>query len=105
MIVVVITDGQENSSKEFTKTQIRQMIERQQQDYDWHFTFLGANQDAFAEAGDMGIQAAGVANYAANKVLVAYSAASKKVSRMRSQLDQGETVRNDFTDEEREEMR
>ncbi len=105
VIVVVMTDGQENSSKEFTKTQIRQMIERQQQAYNWHFTFLGANQDAFAEAGDMGIQAAGVANYAANKVLVAYGAASKKVSRMRSQLDQGETVRNDFTDEEREEMR
>ena len=105
VIFVVMTDGQENSSKEFTKAQIKEMIERQQNVYNWHFTFLGANQDAFAEAGGMGIHAAGVANYQADKVGVAYWATSNKVARMRKQLADGETVKNDFTDEERNQMR
>ena len=74
VIFVVMTDGQENSSKEFNKSQIKKMIDRQQHDFDWHFTFLGANQDAFAEADGMGIDAAGVADYAADKVAAAYMA-------------------------------
>ncbi len=105
VVFVVMTDGQENSSKEFTKPQIKEMIERQQNVYNWHFTFLGANQDAFAEAGGMGIHAAGVANYQADKVGVAYWATSNKVARMRKQLADGETVKNDFSDEERNQMR
>lgn len=64
VIFVVMTDGHENSSKEFTKAQIKDMIEHQQDKYNWHFTFLGANQDAFAEAGAIGIRASGASNYA-----------------------------------------
>ena len=105
VIFVVMTDGQENSSKEFSKAQIKEMIERQQNVYNWHFTFLGANQDAFAEAGGMGIHAAGVANYQVDKVGVAYWATSNKVARMRKQMADGETVKNDFSDEERNQMR
>ena len=104
VIFVVMTDGQENSSKEFTKAQLKKMIERQQNEFNWHFTFLGANQDAFTEAGGMGIHAAGVANYAMDKVAAAYLATGSKVSRMRAQHRAGETVKNDFTDEERKEM-
>ncbi len=59
VLFVVMTDGQENSSREFTLAQVREMIQRQQSQYQWHFTFLSANQDAFAEAGAMGIDTAG----------------------------------------------
>jgi len=105
VIFVVTTDGHENSSKEFDKSQIKTMIERQQNDYDWHFTFLGASQDAFSEAGGMGIPAAGAANYAVEKPAMAYMAASGKVARMRSQQRHGEVVDNSFTEEEREKMK
>ena len=81
------------------------MIQRQQNEYNWHFTFLGANQDAFAEAGGMGIHASGVADYALCKVAAAYEGTGSKVARMRAQRRAGETVKNEFTDEEREEMR
>ena len=104
VIFVVMTDGHENSSKEFTKSQLKKMIERQQDEFNWHFTFLGANQDAFAEAGGLGIDADGVANYAMDKVVATYQATGSKVSRMRAQHRAGETVKNEFTDEEREEM-
>jgi hypothetical protein len=104
VIFVVMTDGHENSSKEFTKAHIKEMIERQQRDYNWHFTFLGANQDAFAEAGAMGIRAAGAANYAAHKVAAAYGATISKVARMRQQRREGKEVDNAFTEEERKRM-
>jgi uncharacterized protein YegL len=105
VVFVVTTDGAENSSKEFNKSQIKEMIERQQNDFNWHFTFLGANQDAFAEAGGMGIHAAGVADYADDKVAAAYMATGDKVARMRAQSRAGEDVSNEFTDEERDQMK
>jgi hypothetical protein len=104
VIFVVVTDGEENSSREFSREQLKQMIERQQNQYNWHFTFLGANQDAFAEAGGIGIDAAGVANWKLDKIAAAYGAAGSKVRRMRAQRRSNEPVSNEFTDEEREEM-
>jgi hypothetical protein len=104
VIFVIMTDGLENSSKEFTKDQIKEMIERQQKEHDWHFTFLGANQDAFAEAGGMGINKVGSANYRMDKVGKALEGTSRKVARMRAQRSAGEAVKNEFTDEEREKM-
>lgn len=104
VVFVVMTDGLENSSREFSKAQVKEMIERQQRQYNWHFTFLGANQDAFAEAGGMGIRAAGVAQYDAAKVAAAWSGTGSKVARMRAQHRAGETVQNEYTDEERRRM-
>jgi hypothetical protein len=104
VIFVVMTDGQENSSREFTRAQIREMIERQQSRFQWHFTFLGANQDAFTEAGGMGIHAAGIANFANAKFAQAYGCTSSKIDRMRSQRRAGQEVCNEFTDEERQRM-
>jgi len=104
VIFVVMTDGQENSSQEFAKARIKEMVELQQNVYHWHFTFLGANQDAFAEAGGMGIAADGVACFSAAKVEGMYGALGAKVARMRSRRREGKTVSNAFTDTERKEM-
>ena len=104
VIFVVMTDGLENSSVEFTKAKIKEMIEHQQQNYNWQFTFLGANQDAFAEAGAMGIQAAGAANYKADKVFAAYQMTGGKIARMRKARAAGQAVDNAFTEEERKSM-
>ena len=104
VVFVITTDGLENSSTEFTRTQIKEMIEHQQSKYGWHFTFLGVNQDAFAEAGAMGMKASAVANYSMGKVGAAYEMTSQKISRMRSQHRKGEEVLDEFTDEERKKM-
>ncbi len=104
VVFVIVTDGQENSSKEYTREKIREMIQQQQSGYKWQFTFLAANQDAFAEGASLGIDQAGVANYAAANVGAAYAVASKKMSRMRRAVSDGDTVDNNFTDEERREM-
>jgi hypothetical protein len=105
VIFVVMTDGLENSSREFTRSQLKDMIERQQRVYNWKFTFLGANQDAFSEAGGIGIGPEGAANYAVGKEGAAFAATMSKVGRMRQQARFLKHVDNAFTDEEREQMK
>ncbi len=104
VVFVIVTDGEENSSKEYTKPQIKEMIERQQNDYKWKFSFLGANQDAFAEAGDIGIALDAVANYQPRKTKEAFFAASANVGRMKRAMASGQSVFSAFTPEERESM-
>jgi len=104
VVFVVMTDGEENSSKEFTKATVKEMIERQQSQFQWQFTFLGANQDAFEEAGGMGIDCGGTANFSPFKFDATMNIMSNKVTRMRHQTRAGAPVDNAFTDQEREEM-
>lgn len=55
-IFVITTDGQENSSQEYSYKNIKMMIERQQEKYGWEFLFLGANIDVISEASKLGIR-------------------------------------------------
>ncbi|MFM7540991.1 MAG: vWA domain-containing protein [Planctomycetota bacterium] len=57
VVVAILTDGQENSSKEFTREAIRSMIEHQRTAYSWEFVYLAANQDAVMAASDIAIPA------------------------------------------------
>ena len=54
-VFVITTDGEENSSREFTYRKVKDLIERQQKDCGWEFLFLGANIDAGEEAARIGI--------------------------------------------------
>ncbi len=60
--VVILTDGHENSSHEYTKAHVKDLIEQKIKD-GWTFVYLGANQDAFAEAGSIGIAPSATMNY------------------------------------------
>jgi len=101
---VIVTDGAENSSKEFTKEKIKEMIEHQQNVYKWQFTFLGANQDAFAEAAQMGISMMAAANFSPQNAARAYGSASSNVARMRRMAATGGTVVCSYTPEEKASM-
>lgn len=63
VIVVIITDGQENSSREYNKQIIKNLISERQEKYEWDFLFLGANIDSVGEATSMGINAANAVKY------------------------------------------
>jgi hypothetical protein len=86
------------------KAVIKEMIQHQQDRYDWHFTFLAANQDAFAEAGRLGIHRDRAALLVAEKISSAYKVTGSKTSRMRKQRRTGMPVEDRFTDEERDSM-
>ena len=62
VLFVITTDGEENSSRTFKKSQIEKMIKHQTNGHGWKFMFLGANMDAVKEAESIGISR----NYAAN---------------------------------------
>lgn len=100
VIVIISTDGFENSSKEYTKAQVAQMIKTQTEDYGWKFTFIGANIDAFDErsAGGLGVNTASILNTSGTNAHVAYAAASAAVTRSRG--PGGQSVIS-YTDDER----
>ena len=52
---VIITDGEENASREYSADKVKAQIERQKTKYGWEFIFLGANIDAVQTAGRFGI--------------------------------------------------
>jgi hypothetical protein len=55
VLVVTITDGQNNASHEFTVAQVRDMIKLQTETYSWDFVFLGSNIDAWDAGDSLGI--------------------------------------------------
>lgn len=66
VLFVITTDGEENSSREYSAGKVREMVDLQTETYKWQFIFIGANIDAIATAKDMGIAMA--ASYTANSV-------------------------------------
>lgn len=83
VIFAIITDGLENASNHRTYREVKRMIEQRQED-GWEFIFLGANIDAAAEAGRMGIRANRASNYVSDCAgsAIAYEAmACAQVSR------------------------
>lgn len=63
VIVLVITDGEENSSKRFTLEQIKAKVTHQQDKYNWLFVFIGANIDAISAGISLGVTSANSVNY------------------------------------------
>ena len=63
VLFVITTDGEENSSRKFTKSQIEKMIKHQTNGHGWKFMFLGANMDAVKEATSIGISSDYATNY------------------------------------------
>ena len=66
-IFVITTDGMENASKTYTYGRVQKMIKRQTEKYGWEFLFLGANIDAKAEAGRLGIDEKRAVKYHSDK--------------------------------------
>ena len=63
VIVVLITDGLENASKEYKRDDVKKIISDLQEKNGWEFIFLGANIDAAAEAGSIGIKSSNAVKY------------------------------------------
>lgn len=99
VVVVIATDGLENSSTEHTKATVKAMTTEQQEKYGWKFIYIGANQDAFSEARAMGLPAGSSMGYAGTRggTRSAYASASASTSRYMS----GQAASVDFLETER----
>lgn len=101
VVFVVITDGQENSSHQHTKASVKQKIDHQSDQYNWQFVFLGANQNAFDEAGAVGIAMPNAANFAPARMQVAFAATAANVASYRRS---GNAAKLAYSDNQRAEM-
>lgn len=66
VIFLIVTDGKENSSKEFAIEQIKEMASHQRDVYSWEFVFMGANIDSFDTGTSLGFAGANTLNYTAS---------------------------------------
>jgi uncharacterized protein YegL len=55
VIFIIVTDGYENASREFTRSQVFDMIKHQRENYNWQFVFIGADMDAYGASANIGI--------------------------------------------------
>lgn len=92
--VVVVTDGQDTSSKEATRGSVREAIAGFQQDPMHRILFLGTNQDAVVAAQALGIPVDSALTFGtdATHVRSAFRSVSENVGRMRSGDNQGFNV-------------
>lgn len=63
VICVILTDGIENSSKKYTSNDIRRMTQEMEQEFNWKFLYLGANQDSFNIGCGYGMNVSRCANF------------------------------------------
>jgi hypothetical protein len=92
-LIVTITDGEENDSREFTRRSIVELV-RAKEALGWTFAFLGAGLDAYDEAGSMGYHAASVQPFAPDGAGadIAFASLSAKTADLRGKVRQGAPV-------------
>lgn len=68
-LIVVMTDGGENSSKEYSASKVKEMIKHQEDKYNWEFIYMGSDLTNAEDANSLGFSTrlySSKANYAAN---------------------------------------
>lgn len=72
VLLVIITDGEENSSKYFVGMQgqlsVKNSIEHQRSVYNWETVFLGADPTVVQQASTLGLQRGSMLNYSSNEL-------------------------------------
>ncbi|MCY4372076.1 MAG: VWA domain-containing protein [bacterium] len=77
-LVVVFSDGLENASSRYSRARVAELIGKRQE-VGWEFVFMGANQDSYLEAGNIGVSQESISNFDATEAGTA--AAFQSISR------------------------
>lgn len=103
VLMVIITDGEENSSKTFNRQDVFNRVTKQRDTYKWQFIYLGANQDAIKEASSIGIPHQHAFTYQPNAASVRGASCSLISNTMSYTTNQVRgTAVPDFSDDQRE---
>lgn len=94
VLCVIMTDGLENASKEYTREGIFNLIEEKTKE-GWTFAYLGANQDAYAVGESIGVARGSSLNFAGTPDGVAVATSAMAMA-TRSYLDSGSQQTADF---------
>lgn len=82
VVVLIVTDGEENSSRIRNIDDLKKRVAEQETKYAWQFIFMGANIDAFRTGQSYGLNVQGLWQWTPTVVGVnyAYAVAAKSVS-------------------------
>lgn len=85
VIFVIVTDGEENSSREYNRKRVFDLIDVQTTQFNWQFVYIGANHDALKAAAAINIPVMNAMNYAATGagVQASYTATSANIGSAR----------------------
>ena len=99
VIMVILTDGYENSSTDYNRNQIKNMITEMEKSYDWKFIYLGANQDVFAVGDGIGVnhKTCGYFECTPTGLATACKMASSSIAKYKTSLSDDNTVDLDLT--------
>jgi hypothetical protein len=102
VIVAIMTDGLENSSKEWTGAAIKALVTQQSNVFGWTFMYMGADQDAIEVGESLGIARDHAMTYSRGKSREAMAVASGKIAKLRAARVAAPAARMEaFSDEER----
>lgn len=112
VLLVISTDGEENVSTKYTKSDIKKLID-DGKEKGWGFMFIGADFDAFGEAGGIGIATGATLQTSGAKIREAYAITGAKLAETRGMMSAGvSTLSADlyksggyFSDAERDQLR
>ncbi len=98
---VIITDGEENSSVQYSSKDIKSKIKCQTENFGWEFIFLGANIDAVETAECIGIRKERASNFHADEegVSLNFEVMSEAIVNMRTSVledDWSDAINEDF---------
>ena len=82
VIVVIVTDGHENSSREWDKDKLHSAIDSRLKEGNWSFTYLGTQPETWADAAAFGVAFGATAQYVPKRAREAYSALACSISRL-----------------------
>ena len=74
IVTVIMTDGEENSSREWSLDGVRALIEQKEKEGRWTFIFMGAGLDAWAQGQAYGVKQGNVAQYQTDRYKEAFAA-------------------------------
>lgn len=86
VLFIIITDGMENSSKEYSLKAVKNLVETQKEKDKWEFLFLGANIDAISAAESFGISSSKAVKYHSDSrgTQKNYEVLNKAISKVRA---------------------
>lgn len=102
VIVVVQTDGYENASREYKKSDIKKLISKQSEKYNWQFQFIGATMESVNEAQDYGFVKCNTSYYSTEKSLDTFTLLGAKMASARSASMENYAKSLAFTETDRE---
>ena len=101
-VVVIITDGEENASREFDGPKVKSIIEELQATNRWTFTFVGANIDSISTASRYGIDVKNVMQFSGDELSnkKVYASMTKSFKSRAMSMDSGVYQADTFLSDE-----